>query len=70
MQNFKFMKDLGLKKPAFLPDFGKVLPPFLSGPDRKAPGNLGDWLTYEDENILWRHAGEEEGPLGPILHQF
>ncbi|CAL8463530.1 g3064 [Coccomyxa elongata] len=23
VQNFKFMKDLGLKKPAFLPDFGK-----------------------------------------------
>ncbi len=23
-QNFKFMKKLGLKKPAFLPDFGLV----------------------------------------------
>ncbi|KAK9917218.1 hypothetical protein WJX75_001950 [Coccomyxa subellipsoidea] len=23
VQNFKFMKELGLKKPAFLPDFGK-----------------------------------------------
>lgn len=24
VQNFKFLKQLGLKKPGFLPDFGKV----------------------------------------------
>lgn len=25
IQNFKFLKEMGLKKPAFLPDFGKVV---------------------------------------------
>ncbi len=25
IQNFKFLKEMGLKKPAFLPDFGKVI---------------------------------------------
>lgn len=29
VQNFKFLKEMGLKKPAFLPDFGKVQPPLL-----------------------------------------
>ena len=24
VQNFKFLKEMGLKKPGFLPDFGKV----------------------------------------------
>jgi len=29
VQNFKFLKEMGLKKPAFLPDFGKVQPLLL-----------------------------------------
>lgn len=60
--NFKFLKNLGLKKPGFLPDFGKV------------PRDLA-WLVLrsgcfklQGNQEPFERAGEKAGSPQPVLY--
>ena len=64
-QNFKFMKKLGVKKPAFLPDFGLV---------RAWRACCLEYTLYNFNGREFghrvSHAGEEKGCAGQVFHQL
>ena len=69
VQNFKFLKEMGLKKPGFLPDFGKV------GSKSNCRVIITRrcmvlYLSNELSKLSHCFAGEEEGCAGQILHKL
>ena len=65
MQNFKFLKGMGLKKPGFLPDFGKV--------GSKSNCRVITRVLHVKNGLNKLSlclAGEEEGCAGQILHKL